>query len=40
MTTITGGATTGLDGLGGLVGTAGGVTHGAPNELPGTKLGE
>ena len=40
MSAITGGVTTGLDGVGGLVGTTGGVTDGTLNGLPGTTLGE
>ena len=40
MSAITGGVTTGLDGVGGLVGTAGGVMDGALSGLPGTTLGE
>ena len=40
MSAITGGVTTGLIGVGGLVDTTGGVTDGALNGLPGTTLGE
>ena len=40
MFAITGGATTRLDSVGGLVGTTGGVMEGALSGLPGTTLGE
>ena len=40
MSAITGDGTTGLTGVGGLVGTTGGVTDGALSGLPGTTLGE
>ena len=40
MSAITGGVTTGLVGVGDLVGTTGGVTDGALNWFPGTIPGE
>ena len=40
MSATTGGVTVGLDGVGGLIGTTGGVIDEALNGLPGFTLGE